>query len=93
MGWKSHSLNGRYLLRWLRMTNLRSCGTFTIQANKLVMAKKPHIMLINVQQKKAVVIDAAIPSASNIKKKNARIWKIWGVKATVVPMVTGALKL
>lgn len=57
------------------------------------MANKPHITLINVQQKKAALIDAAIPSASNIKKKNTRSWKMWGVKATVVPVVTGALKL
>ena len=75
---------------------------FQIQTDKLVMANQPDIVLINKQQKKAVVIDVAIPSDSNIRKKEheklkkyqglkEELEKMWGVKATVVPVVIGAL--
>ena len=75
---------------------------FQIQTDKLVMANQPDIVLIDKQQKKAVVIDVAIPSDSNIRKKEheklekyqglkKELEKMWGVKATVVPVVIGAL--
>ncbi len=66
------------------------------------MANQPDIVLIDKQQKKAVVIDVAIPSDSNIRKKEheklekyqglkEELEKMWKVRATVVPVVIGAL--
>ena len=43
---------------------------FLIPTDKLVVANQPDIVLIDKQQKKAVVIDIAILSKSNIKKKD-----------------------
>ncbi|MDG2555549.1 hypothetical protein P7M41_26505, partial [Vibrio parahaemolyticus] len=59
MGWKSQSHNeghkvvenGRAKILW----------DFQIQTDKLVMANQLDIMLVDKQQKKAVVIDVAIP--------------------------------
>ncbi len=75
---------------------------FKIQTDKLVMANQPDIVLIDKQQKKALVIDVAIPSDSNIRKKEheklekyqglkEELEKMWKVRATVVPVVIGAL--
>ncbi len=54
-------------------------------------------MYIDKQQKKTVVIDVAILSDSNIRKLEKyqrlkeELKKMWRVKATVVPVVIGAL--
>ncbi|CAK6975403.1 hypothetical protein D4764_15G0008790, partial [Scomber scombrus] len=75
---------------------------FQIQTDKLVMSNQPDIVLIDKKQKKAMVIDVAILSNSNIRKKDheklvkyqglkEELEKMWGVKATVVPVVIGAL--
>ena len=39
-----------------------------IQTDKLVLANQPDIMLIEKEQRKAVLIDVAIPCDSNIRK-------------------------
>ena len=72
-----------------------SLWDFMIQTNTLVMANQPAIVVVYKLQKKAVVIDVAIPSDSNIKKKQWKnveknkglkeeAEKMWEVKATVV---------
>lgn len=54
---------------------------FQIQADKLVMADKPDIALIDNQQRRAVVIDIMILSNSNVRKKeNRKLEKYQGVK-------------
>ncbi|TWW57282.1 hypothetical protein D4764_07G0000010 [Takifugu flavidus] len=63
---------------------------FQIQTDKLVVANQPDIVV--------VVIDVAIPSDSNIRKKEheklekyqglkEEMERMWGMKATVVPVV------
>ncbi|TWW81593.1 hypothetical protein D4764_01G0014080, partial [Takifugu flavidus] len=75
---------------------------FQIQTHKMVVAKQPDIMVVDKHQKTVVVIDVAIPNDSNIRKKEneklekyqalkEEIEKMWGVKATVVPVVIGTL--
>ena len=49
-----------------------SLWDFMIQTNTLVMANQPVIVVVYKLQKKAVVVDVAIPSDSNTKKKQ---WK------------------
>lgn len=46
-----------------------SLWDFQIQTDKMVMANQPNIVVVDKQQKTAVVVDVAIPSDSNIKKK------------------------
>ncbi len=64
-----------------------------IQTDKLVIASQPDIVFIDKQQKMAVVIDVAIPSDSNITKKEQekhekyrglkeKLEKMSGVKVT-----------
>ena len=71
--------------------------------NKLVIANQPDIVLVDRQEKKAVVVDTIVPSDSNIKKKEHKKYgkyqglkeeleRIWGIKAGLVPMVVGALQ-
>lgn len=75
---------------------------FQIQTDKMVMANQPDIVVMDKQQKTVVVVDVAIPSDSNIRKKEQEklekyqglkeeLEKMWGVKASVVPVVIGAL--
>ncbi len=66
------------------------------------MANQSDIVLTDTQRKKAVLTDVAIPSDSKIRKKEHQklekyqglkkeLEKMSGVKATVVPVVIGAL--
>uniref|UniRef100_A0A3B5PPD0 Reverse transcriptase domain-containing protein n=1 Tax=Xiphophorus maculatus TaxID=8083 RepID=A0A3B5PPD0_XIPMA len=75
---------------------------FQIQTDKMVMANQPDIVVVDKQQRKAVVIDVAIPSDCNIRKKEheklekyqglrEELERAWKVKTTVVPVVIGAL--
>ena len=75
---------------------------FKIQTDKLVMANQPDIVVVDKHRKRAAVIDVAIPSDSNIRKKEheklekyqglkEQLEKMWGMKVTVVPVVVGAL--
>ncbi|KAM9816571.1 carbohydrate sulfotransferase 6 isoform X4 [Syngnathus typhle] len=84
--------NGRAKILW----------DFQIQTDKMVMANQPDIVVVDKQQKKAVVVDIAIPSDGNIRKKELEklekyqglkeeLEKAWKVKASVVPVVIGAL--
>lgn len=66
---------------------------------QMVMANQPDIVVVDKQQKKAVVIDVAILSDTDIRKKaEEKLEKyqslkeeILKVKAPVVPVVVGAL--
>ncbi|TWW66946.1 hypothetical protein D4764_20G0009780 [Takifugu flavidus] len=75
---------------------------FQIQTDKMVVANQPDIVVVDKHQKRVVVIDVAIPSDSNFRKKEherlekdqglkEEIERMWGVKATVVPIVIGTL--
>ncbi|TWW73335.1 hypothetical protein D4764_15G0007290 [Takifugu flavidus] len=45
-----------------------------IQADKMVVANQPDIVVVDKHRKTVVVIDVAIPSDSNIRK-NTRSWR------------------
>ncbi|XP_055362142.1 uncharacterized protein LOC129603668 [Betta splendens] len=73
---------------------------FQIQTDRMVMANQPDIVVVDKEQSKVVVVDVAIPSDGNIRKKEheklekyqglrEELEKAWKVKATVV--VIGAL--
>ncbi|XP_051911362.1 uncharacterized protein LOC127593748 [Hippocampus zosterae] len=75
---------------------------FLIQTDKMVMANQPDIVIIDKGQRKAVVVDVAVPSDGNIRKKEheklekyqglrEELERAWKVKVTVVPVVVGAL--
>ncbi|KAF1377421.1 hypothetical protein PFLUV_G00200640 [Perca fluviatilis] len=76
---------------------------FQIRTDKMMMANQPDILVVDKQLKKVVVIDVAIPSDSNIKKKEheklekyqglrEELEEMWKLKVTVVPVVIGALR-
>uniref|UniRef100_A0A3B3HW39 Reverse transcriptase domain-containing protein n=1 Tax=Oryzias latipes TaxID=8090 RepID=A0A3B3HW39_ORYLA len=75
---------------------------FQIQTDRMVMANQPDIVVVDKEQRKAVVVDVAVPSDGNIRKKEheklekyqglrEELEKAWKVKVTVVPVVIGAL--
>ncbi|XP_051931065.1 uncharacterized protein LOC127607055 [Hippocampus zosterae] len=75
---------------------------FQIQTDKMVMANQPDIVIIDKGQRKAVVVDIAVPSDGNIRKKEheklekyqglrEELERAWKVKVTVTPVVVGAL--
>jgi len=60
---------------------------FQIQTDKQVMANQSIIVVVDKQQKKAAGIDVAIPSDSNIKKKERKkLEKYQGLKEEVEKM-------
>ncbi len=78
--------------------NAKILWDFQIQTDKMLVANQMDIVVVDRQWKKAAVMDVAIPSDSNIKKKEHEklkkyqgLEKMWGVKAAVVPVVIGAL--
>lgn len=81
--------------RW-RMTKLTSRGT---SRPRLRWLNQPHMAVVNRQQEEAVALDVAIPGDGDVKRKEKNTEgaergarkKRWKVKATVVPVVVGAL--
>jgi len=66
MGWKS---NWEIPPKVVENDRAKILWDFQIQTDKQVMANEPGIVVADKLQKKAVMIDVAIPSDSNIKKK------------------------
>ena len=75
---------------------------FHIQTDKMLRANQRHSVVVYKQHKKELVIDVAIRSDSNIKKKEheklakhqglrEELEKMWKGKATAVPVVIRAL--
>ncbi|TWW69251.1 hypothetical protein D4764_18G0000570 [Takifugu flavidus] len=75
---------------------------FQIQTDKMVVANEPDIVVVDKHEETVVVIDVAIPNDSNIRKKEheklekyqglkEEMERMWGMKATVVPVVIGTL--
>ncbi|KAF7654704.1 hypothetical protein LDENG_00066000, partial [Lucifuga dentata] len=76
---------------------------FKVQTDKQLLANQPDMVVVDKEQKRAVVIDVAVPADSNIKKKGHKkiekyqglkeeLERTWKVKSKVVPVVTGALR-
>ncbi|KAK7895269.1 hypothetical protein WMY93_020594 [Mugilogobius chulae] len=75
---------------------------FQIQTDRMVMNQPDIVVVVDKEQRRAVVVDVAIPSDGNIRRKEheklekyqglrEELEKAWKVKATVVPVVIGAL--
>ncbi|KAF7647953.1 hypothetical protein LDENG_00164190, partial [Lucifuga dentata] len=84
--------NGRAKVLW----------EFKFQTDKLLLANQPDMVVVDKEQKKAVVIDVAVPADSNIRKKEhekiekyqglkEELERTWKVKSKVVPVVIVAL--
>ncbi|KAF7655094.1 hypothetical protein LDENG_00060930, partial [Lucifuga dentata] len=84
--------NGRAKVLW----------DFKFQTDKQLLANQPDMVVVDKEQKRAVVIDVAVPADSNIRKKEHQkiqkyqglkeeLERMWKVKSKVVPVVTGAL--
>uniref|UniRef100_A0A3P9LU28 D(1B) dopamine receptor n=1 Tax=Oryzias latipes TaxID=8090 RepID=A0A3P9LU28_ORYLA len=104
IGWSNSSLNpviyafnADFRDAFLRLLRCRGRGFLA------VVSAAPDIVVVDKEQRKAVVVDAAVPSDGNIRKKDheelekyqglrEELEKAWKVKVTVVPVVIGALR-
>ena len=75
---------------------------FMIQCDQMVEHRKPDIVIIDKIKKEVKIIDIAVPVDSRVKEKEGEkiekyknlkeeIERIWKMKATVIPVVIGAL--
>ena len=75
---------------------------FAIQTDKEIEHKSPDLVVIDKKKRKCKIIDIAVPGDQNIKVKELEIitkyqdlrlqlQELWDVKATVIPIVVGAL--
>ena len=75
---------------------------FAIQTDKEIEHGRPDIVVINKEKRECKIIDIAVPGDQNIKVKKLenitkyqelrlQVQKLWDVKATVIPIVAGAL--
>ena len=56
-------------------------ANFQIQTDRQVLANQPDVVVVDKDQKTAVVIDVAVPSDSNIRKKEyEKLEKYQGLK-------------
>ena len=75
---------------------------FAVQTDKEIEHGRPDIVVINKEKRECKIIDIAVPGDQNIKVKKLenitkyqelrlQVQKLWDVKATVIPIVAGAL--
>ena len=75
---------------------------FNIQTDHLIPAKKPDHIIINKRKRICKIVDFAVPADHriNLKKSEKKdkyldlareLKKLWDMKVTIVPIVTGAL--
>ena len=83
---------------WLR-TRAKVLWDFRFQTGRQLLANQPHVVVIDKQQKEAVIVDDAIPADSNNRKKEQekiekglkeKLEEMWKVKTYVIPLVIGA---
>ena len=90
MDWRSQDQDGRNLQR-IENKQVKILWDFQLQADKLMMANQPDVVVVDKRQRTAVVEDVAIPRDGNIRKKEheklekyQELEKMWSVKAAVV---------
>ncbi|KAF7642383.1 hypothetical protein LDENG_00258740, partial [Lucifuga dentata] len=82
--------------------NGRVLWDFKFQTDKQLLANQPDTVVVDKEQKRAVVTDVAVPVDSNIRKKEHKkiekyqglkeeLKQTWKVKSKVIPVVIGAL--
>ena len=75
---------------------------FAIQTYREIENRRPDIVVIDKEKKECKIINIAVPGDQNIKAKKLKkitkyqdlrlqVQKLWNVKATVIPIVFGAL--
>ena len=75
---------------------------FAIQTDKEIEHRNPDIVVIDKEKRECKIIDIELPGNQNIKVKELekitkfqdlrlQVQKLWNVKATVIPIVVGAL--
>ncbi|KAJ8040969.1 hypothetical protein HOLleu_15434 [Holothuria leucospilota] len=75
---------------------------FEIRTDRVMTARRPDLVIIDKGNKIATIVDVAVPSDTNIERKEREkiekyqdlrleVQRMWDVKAKVVPVVVGAL--
>ena len=75
-----------------------------IQRDRVIEANRPDVVIKNKQEKSRLLIDISIPTEKNTSVKvteklskykdlEIKVERMWGMKATTVPVVIGALEL
>ena len=75
---------------------------FNIQSDHIIPARRPDLIIINKKKKLCKIVDFAIPADHRINLKESEkkdmyldlareLKKLWNMKVTIVPNVTGAL--
>ena len=82
---------------------LKLLWDFNIQTDHLIPARKPDLIIINKKKKRICkIVDFAVPADHRINLKESekkdkyldlarKLKKLWNMKVTIVPIVTGAL--
>ena len=75
-----------------------------IQRDRVIEANRPDVVIKNKQEKSRLLIDISIPTEKNTSVKvtekfskykdlEIKVERMWGMKATTVPVVIGAFEL
>ena len=75
-----------------------------IQRDRVIEANRPDVVIKNKQEKSRLLIDISIPTEKNTSVKvteklskykdlEIKVERMWGMKATTIPVVIGALEL
>ena len=75
-----------------------------IQRDRVIEANRPDVVIKNKQEKSRLLIDVSIPTEkstsvkvteklSKYKDLEIKVERMWGMKATTIPVVIGALEL
>ena len=82
--------------------NIKLLMDFNIQADKIIEARRPDLVVVNKETKECQIIDIAIPGDARVSRKEDEkmekyrelafeIGRLWSVRAKVIPIVVGAL--
>ena len=75
-----------------------------IQRDRVIEANRPDVVIKNKQEKSRLLIDISIPTEKNTSVKvteklskykdlEIKVERMWGMKATTIPVMIGALEL
>ena len=76
---------------------------FVIQTDQEIEHRRPYISVVDKEKRECKIISIAVPGDQNIKVKELekvtkyqvsrlQVQKLWNIKATVIPIVIGALR-
>ena len=82
--------------------NIKILWDFNIHTDRVIEARRPDIVVVDKRNSEAVIIDIAVPGDLRVKDKEMEkilkyqnlaleISRMWNVKASVVPIIVGAL--